>query len=108
MKKNLFEIGAKFDEVWSSDNLLEKTKLEHETKEPHAHRLIFTKEKRKGKVVTIVKPFFLNIDELEKLISTLKKRLSRGGTIKENTLEFQGEVQEALKAELLTLGYKFK
>jgi len=59
-------------------------------------------------VVTIVKPFFLNIDELEKLISTLKKRLSRGGTIKENTLEFQGEVQEALKAELLILGYKFK
>ena len=37
MKKNLFEIGAKFDEGWSSDNLLEKTKLEHEIKEPHAH-----------------------------------------------------------------------
>jgi len=49
MKKNLFEIGAKFDEGWSSDNLLEKTKLEHDTKEPHAHRLIFAKEKRKGK-----------------------------------------------------------
>jgi len=108
MKKTLFEIGAKFDEGWSSDNLKSEISEEVEIKTPQSHRLYFAKEKRKGKVVTIVKPFSLSKEAFKALETTLKKKLSVGGAIKEDTLEFQGEVQERLKVHLLELEYRFK
>jgi translation initiation factor 1 (eIF-1/SUI1) len=38
----------------------------------------------------------------------LKTTLSRGGSIKANSLEFQGDVKEELKKLLLELGFGFK
>jgi translation initiation factor 1 len=109
MKKNLFEMGASFDDSWSSDN---KTKVNNsskmEIKTPKEHRLHFAKEKRRGKVVTIVKPFFLDPKELNELSKKLKKMLGIGGTSKDDMLEFQGEVQEKLKENLTKLGFRFK
>ena len=109
MKKNLFEIGAHFEEGWSSDNKDKPSKqTTTEIKTPQKHQLHFAKERRRGKVVTIVKPFFLAKSDLQALLKTLKKRLGTGGTVKENTLEFQGEVQETLRIQLDALGYRFK
>ena len=109
MKKNLFEIGAHFEEGWSSDNKDKPSKQTiTEIKTPQKHQLHFAKERRRGKVVTIVKPFFLAKSDLQALLKTLKKRLGTGGTVKENTLEFQGEVQETLRIQLDALGYRFK
>ena len=104
--RNLFEIGASFDDNWSSDNKEKpKKKKSTEIKSPEKHQLHFAKEKRRGKVVTIAKPFYLTQNDLK----ALKKKLGTGGTTKEEeSLEFQGEVAESLRTQLKTLGYGFK
>jgi len=109
MKENLFEMGANFSDDWTSDNKQkEKKEISTEIKEPDKHQLYFAKEKRRGKVVTIVKPFFLKSNDLKSLLKVLKKKLGTGGTIKENSLEFQGEIQEQLKVQLEKLNYRLK
>jgi len=109
MKKNLFEMGSNFSDGWSADNKKEsKKKSNIEIKEPQKHQLHFAKEKRRGKIVTIVKPFCLSADELKSLLKTLKKKLGTGGTIRDESLEFQGEVKDTLKTQLEKLNYRFK
>jgi len=108
-KKNLFEMGANFDDAWSSDNKEKPDKkISTEIKEPEKHQLHFAKEKRRGKIVTIVKPFYLVKSDLQALLKTLKKKLGTGGTLKDNALEFQGELQEQLRVILEKLEYHFK
>ena len=109
MKKNLFEMGADFGDDWSSDNKKKPAKkISTEIKTPQKHQLHFAKEKRRGKVVTIVKPFCLEKKELQALLKTIKKKLGTGGTVKEDTLEFQGELHAQLKIILENLEYRFK
>jgi len=108
-KENLFEMGANFGDAWSSDNKDKPSKQNStELKEPNKHQLHFAKEKRRGKVVTIVKPFCLEKKDLQTLLKTLKKKLGCGGTLKEDTLEFQGDIPEQLRKHLEVLGYRFK
>ena len=102
-------MGADFGNEWSSDNKDKPgQKVSTEIKSPQKHQLHFAKEKRRGKVVTIVKPFCLEKKELQSLLKTIKKKLGTGGTLKENTLEFQGELQEQLRVILEKLQYRFK
>jgi translation initiation factor 1 len=109
MKKNLFEMGTDFGDAWSSDNKdkLGK-KVSTEIKAPEKHQLHFAKEKRRGKVVTIVKPFYLDKKNLQALLKTLKKKLGTGGTVKEDSLEFQGDILDVLRKHIEVLGYRFK
>ena len=109
MKENLFEMGAHFEEGWSSDNKEKPSKkTSTEIKPPEKHQLHFAKEKRRGKVVTIVKPFYLEKTDLQALLKILKKKLSTGGTVKDESLEFQGDIPELLRTHLEALGYRFK
>ncbi|GIT99317.1 translation initiation factor [Sulfurovum sp. TSL1] len=109
MKENLFEMGANFKEGWSSDNKEKPSaKTSTEIKLPEKHQLHCAKEKRRGKVVTIVKPFYLEKTSLQALLKTLKKKLGTGGTLKEESLEFQGDISELLRTHLEALGYRFK
>jgi len=108
MKKQLFEMGANFEDNWSSDNKIKPQKKSKEIKAPNNHSLHTAKEKRRGKVVTIVKPFFLDSYELKKLLKELKSKLGSGGTIKDDTLELQGEVSQKIKELLINKGFKFK
>ena len=109
MKENLFEMGADFGDDWSADNKDKPSKkISTETKAPEKHQLHFAKEKRRGKVVTIVKPFYLDKTALQALLKTLKKKLGTGGTAKEDSLEFQGDIPELLRKHLEALGYRFK
>jgi len=109
MKKNLFEMGADFSDEWRSDNKDKSAKkISTEVKAPEKHQLHFAKEKRRGKVVTIVKPFFLDKTALEALLKTLKKKLGTGGTVKEDSLEFQGDISAMLRKHLEAAGYRFK
>lgn len=105
-------MSASFSDEWESDNKNSSTKQsKHTYKEillPEKHQLHFAKEKRRGKVVTIVKPFYLDKKNLQLLLKTLKKKLGTGGTLKENSLEFQGELQTELRNMLETLKYRFK
>jgi len=102
-------MGSNFSDDWSSDNKEKpKKKISTELKPPEKHQLHFAKEKRRGKVVTIVQPFHLSANDLKALLKTVKKKLGTGGTVKENSLEFQGEVQEGLRVLLEKLGYGLK
>ena len=108
-KKNLFEIGADFGDAWSSNNKNKPSKkISTEIKAPEKHQLHFAKEKRRGKVVTIVKPFYLDKVTLQDLLKTLKKKVGTGGTVKEDSLEFQGDIPDVLRKHIEALGYKFK
>lgn len=111
MRKNLFEMGANFegeDKGWTSDNKIPSTPSSIEIKPPQKHQLYLAKEKRRGKVVSIVRPFYLDKKSLQSLLKLLKKRLGTGGTIKEDSLEFQGELSTTLRQHLEGLGYRFK
>jgi translation initiation factor 1 len=109
MNKNLFEMGASFSDEWSSDNKEKSSQKKlTEIMNPEKHLLHFAMEKRRGKIVTIVKPFCLEKSELQKLLKTLKKKMGTGGTVKEDSLEFQGEVKEKLKTQLEKLSFRLK
>ena len=109
MKKNLFEMGADLGEGWEADN---KKKSEREDKTevklPEEHRLYLAKEKRRGKAVTIVKPFHLSRPDLQALLKKLKKKLGCGGTLKEDSLELQGDIPDQVRRYLTELGYRFR
>ena len=106
---NLFEMGADFSDDWSSDNKDKPSKkVSIEIKIPEKHQLHLAKEKRRGKVVTLVKPFYLDKSTLQTLLKTLKKKLGTGGTLKEDTLEFQGDIPIPLRKQLEALSYRFK
>jgi len=102
-------MGADFEDGWHSNNKEKSPRqASGETKEPVKHQLHLAKEKRRGKIVTIVRPFYLPKKELQSLLKVLKKRLGTGGTIRENSLELQGDIADTLKAELEALRYRFK
>ncbi len=103
----MFEMGANFEDGWSVDKG-EKKQVKKEIKAFDKHQLVFAKEKRKGKVVTIVKPFCLEKKELQSMLKSLKKKLATGGSLKEDSLEFQGDVKDTLKVALQVLGFKIK
>lgn len=100
-------IGANFSDGWEMVKDKEH-KISDELLERGQHQLHFRREKRKGKVVTLVGPFYLNEDEAKKVLKTLKQKLSCGGAYKEQFMEFQGEQQEALKSVLTAEGFRFK
>ncbi len=109
MKKNLFEIGSKLTDGWSSDNKVKvKTKISQDIKTPQKHQLTFSKEKRRGKIVIMIKPFFLSKDDLKILLKSLKKELGTGGTLKDNTLEFQGEIDNKLRISLAKREFRLR
>ena len=109
MQKNLFEMGANFEDGWASNNKEKANKKPStEIKPPQKHQLHLAKEKRRGKTVTIVKPFHLSKTDLQSLLKTLKKKLGTGGTLRDQSLEFQGDIPDILRAQLEALHYRFK
>lgn len=105
-KLDLF-IGAEIEEGWN-EVAERKTTINKELVEPSKHFLFFKKEKRRGKVVTLVGEFFLEQNDADNVLKSLKKKLACGGTYKEGWMEFQGELQEKLKLNLQDLGFRFK
>ena len=107
-KKLDLQIGADFgSNDW--DVVSEKRKSSvHEIKAGDKHQLVFHKEKRRGKVVTLVGPFMLEKETLKSLLKTVKKKLGCGGTVNEDFLEFQGDIQVKLRENLEKLEYRFK
>jgi len=106
-KLDLF-IGADFDDGWAEVQTSQKTKSKKEILEPQKHTLHFAKEKRRGKVVTLVGPFHLSKENSTNLLKKLKKKLGCGGSFKENFMEFQGEPKTKLRELLSAEGFRFK
>lgn len=104
-----FSIGSLLDgaKAWSleEDTILSSSSS---IKLPPKHLLVFKMEKRCGKPVTLVGPFYLQKEEMVRVCSHVKKRLGSGGTCKEEWMEFQGDCKVKLKLFLQEDGFRFK
>jgi len=63
---------------------------------------------RGGKAVTVITGLALGEPELAALAGELKRRCGSGGTVREGTIEIQGEHRDTLVAELLRRGFQAK
>lgn len=105
-EKLSLDLGASWGEGWSLEE--EKDTKVIKLLEPTEHRLVFQKEKRKGKTVTLVGPFSLSEDNAQSTLSKLKKSLACGGAYKESWMEFQGDIAPKVREQLEKLGFRFK
>ncbi len=105
-KLDLF-IGTQIDDNWSEVQD-KKTSAKQEIKPISKHQLFFSKEKRRGKVVTLVGEFQLEKKDADEILKTLKKKLGCGGAFKDGFMEFQGEIKEKLRPLLVDAGFGFK
>ncbi|MEM9218624.1 MAG: translation initiation factor [Cyanobacteria bacterium P01_F01_bin.150] len=71
-------------------------------------RIQTTRKGKGGKTVTILTGFQASPAILKKLLKKLKAQCGSGGTVKEDTLEIQGDHTETLLQSLTKLGYKAK
>jgi len=71
-------------------------------------RVQATRSGRKGKTVTVITGFQHKPETLAKLLKQLKTQCGSGGTVKDDTLEIQGDHKQKLVDILGKLGYKVK
>jgi translation initiation factor 1 len=63
---------------------------------------------RGGKSVTVIDGLQMRQKEKEALLKQLKTKLGTGGTVKDTSLEIQGDHRDSLMAELGKMGYTAK
>lgn len=63
---------------------------------------------RKGSGVTVIAGLPTSFDDLKTLAKTLKQKCGGGGTVKNGTIEIQGDHRELLVDALQKLGHKVK
>ena len=63
---------------------------------------------RAGKAVTVISGVPLEDNAFKELAKALKQRCGCGGSVKDGTIEIQGDHRDLLKAELENRGYKVK
>jgi translation initiation factor 1 len=63
---------------------------------------------RGGKAVTLITGLPLEAEALAALATELKRRCGSGGTVREGTIEIQGEHRDTLVTELVKRGYPAK
>nr|WP_321268011.1 translation initiation factor [uncultured Sulfurimonas sp.] len=101
-------IGADIDDGWAEIQTPRKSKISKDILEPSKHFLVFKKEKRRGKTVTLVGEFETTKEDSATILKLLKKRLGCGGTFKDGWMEFQGELKDKLRELLIAEGFRFK
>ncbi|QSZ41174.1 translation initiation factor [Sulfurimonas aquatica] len=106
-KLDLF-IGADIDDGWAAVESPRKSKIAKDIIEPQKHFLVFAKEKRRGKTVTLVGEFQITKEDASSALKTLKKKLGCGGSYKDGWMEFQGELKDKIRPLLIELNFRFK
>ncbi len=71
-------------------------------------RIAYETKGRKGKGVTVVSGLLLTPSELKALARELKAHCGSGGTVKDNTIEIQGDHRDRLTADLRAKGHHIK
>ncbi|MBD2597755.1 translation initiation factor Sui1 [Nostoc sp. MBR 210] len=71
-------------------------------------RIQATRAGRKGKTVTVITGFQAKPETLADLVKQLKTQCGTGGTVKDNTIEIQGEHKQKILEIVTKLGYKAK
>ena len=106
-KLDLF-IGADINDSWNEVQTPKKTKISSQDLAPQKHFLVFAKEKRRGKTVTLVGEFQIPKEDASTVLKTLKKKLGCGGIYKNGFMEFQGELKVKIHPLLVALDFRFK
>jgi len=101
-------VSRDLGDSWAQVQSPRKTTLANENQEPSKHQLFFSKEKRKGKTVTLVGEFFMPKDRCSSILKTLKKKLGCGGAYKDGFMEFQGSLKDKIRPLLIEESFKFK
>lgn len=101
-------IGADIDDSWGVVKSERKSTVSNEIIEPSKHFLVFKREKRRGKTVTLVGEFHMPKEDITATLKTLKKKLGCGGSYKDGWMEFQGEIKDRLRELLVEEGFRFK
>ena len=107
-------IGANFSDEWQEIQAKKESTQNSSNYDPNKillpnkHFLHFKKEKRRGKVVTLVGLFQLSKEDSSALLKKVKKALGTGGAFKDGYMEFQGELQVKLRAYLEKENFRFK
>ncbi len=65
---------------------------------------IRTVKRRFGKLMTLIEGFEKDVN-IKEIAKKLKSALACGGTVKENTIELQGNHKEKVKEELIKYGF---
>jgi translation initiation factor 1 len=65
---------------------------------------ISVEKKRYGKLMTVISGFNKDID-LKDIAKKLKSEFACGGTVKDNTIELQGDHKKKIKQALIKLGF---
>lgn len=71
-------------------------------------RVQTTRQGRKGKSVTVISGFQHQPETLARLAKQLKTQCGSGGTVRDNTIEIQGEHASRLISLLVEKGYRAK
>lgn len=106
-KLDLF-IGAEINDGWAQVESSRKSTIANEIIDPSKHFLVFAKEKRRGKTVTLVGEFKVSEEDSSELLKVIKKKLGCGGSYKEGWMEFQGELKDKLRVLLVEKNFRFK
>lgn len=70
--------------------------------------VLASENRKKGKVVTVVRGLAADENDLPRLLDQLKAACGAGGTIKDETLEIQGNHRERVRALLAEIGYRVR
>jgi translation initiation factor 1 len=66
------------------------------------------RKRRGGKSVTVIEGLLIPIKDMEALLKRLKAGLGTGGTVKDSSVEIQGDHCDTLIAALANMGYRPK
>ena len=69
---------------------------------------VSVEQRKKGKVVTVIRGLSTAGNDLPALLSRLKSQCGAGGTLQEESLEIQGEHVDRIRAALSEMGYRVK
>jgi translation initiation factor 1 len=103
-----FEIPPKCDRCGELEKDCQCPPLPNAQLPPEKQQLRIALEKRKkGKWVTVIRGL-AEFNEHSTLLTQLKNHCGAGGTIKESTIEIQGDHQDRVTEKLRSLGFKLK
>ena len=88
--------------------LTDKTYDENEVTSLQTDPIICKYEKRKGKALTILEGFKINDNDVKNIAKELKKKLSVGGSLKDNYIIIQGDYRDKIMEILHSKGFKTK
>jgi len=71
-------------------------------------RIMRDRKHRGGKTVTVISGLLATDEAIATLAQQLKKLCGSGGTVKDGTIEIQGDHCDKVQARLVKLGYKVK